>query len=368
MPNPLPKAMPKSKANNEPYRKVKITMWDDPKFRALSALLPSGQSLFIYLLTGPFTGIIPGLYKAGRAAMAEELGWNVEAFDLALGEAIALGMVKADLKARVFWLPNAVKHNPPASVNVIKSWARSYELLPDCPLKLEAFESLKSACYGVSEAMGMAFDKAFALPKDKAKALASGIQRSVSSKQILNPSLNAGANENSSRHTQPEDPTPPRYVDGVSEPIGKFSMCDTWLPSVDFRQRAAQWGIRLPEPDYLDTELAEFSAYWGSEGKVFTQIQWEQKFARHVVLVRTKKQPVTGGDSNVGTRPEPTASRAVQQIQSAHAEWRRRNGLDGDGNSVATMAGDGGNILEPLDAEEWGRTIDSVDSSDRFND
>ncbi|HAT2284300.1 TPA: hypothetical protein I8190_001002 [Citrobacter freundii] len=39
--------------------------------------------------------------------------------------------------------------------------------------------------------------------------------------------------------------------------------------------------------------VAEFSAYWASEGKVFTQIQWEQKFARHVVLVRTKKQPVT---------------------------------------------------------------------------
>lgn len=102
MPNPLAKAMPKSKASNEPYRKVKITMWDDPKFRALSPLPPSGQSLFIYLLTGPFTGIIPGLYKAGRAAMAEELNWDVEAFDLALGEAIALGMVEADLKARVF--------------------------------------------------------------------------------------------------------------------------------------------------------------------------------------------------------------------------------------------------------------------------
>jgi hypothetical protein len=59
MPNPLAKAMPKSKASNEPYRKVKITMWDDPKFRALSPLPASGQSLFIYLLTGPS----PGLYR-----------------------------------------------------------------------------------------------------------------------------------------------------------------------------------------------------------------------------------------------------------------------------------------------------------------
>ncbi|MFP1463136.1 hypothetical protein ACLB1E_23760 [Escherichia coli] len=34
--------------------------------------------------------------------MAEELGWDIEAFDLALGEAMNLGMVKADIKARVF--------------------------------------------------------------------------------------------------------------------------------------------------------------------------------------------------------------------------------------------------------------------------
>lgn len=61
MPNP----MPKTKANNEPYRKVKITIWDDPKFRALSPLPPSGQSLFIYLLTSPFTGIILGCLKPG---------------------------------------------------------------------------------------------------------------------------------------------------------------------------------------------------------------------------------------------------------------------------------------------------------------
>lgn len=360
------KPLPKSKASNEPYRKVKITMWGDPSFRALSPLPPSGQSLFVYLLTGPFTGIIPGLFKAGRAAMAEELNWEVEAFDLALGEALTLGMVKADLKARVFWLPNAVKHNPPTSVNVIKSWARAYELLPDCDLKFEAYESLKAASYEVSKAMGTAFDKAFAFATDKPKPLPSGIQKAVNSKQILNPSLSAGATEISgSVHLAPE---PPRYLDGVDEPIGKFSMLCGWLPSRDFRKRAAQWGISLPEPDYLPTELAEFVAYWNSEGKIFTQIQWEQKFARHIVLVRSKKQPETGGTHNAGVRAEPTTSRAVQQIQSAHAEWRRRNGLDGNGNVVAPVAGDGGGVFEPLDAEEWGRTFGTLDCTDRVDD
>jgi len=183
-----------------------------------------------------------------------------------------------------------------------------------------------------------------------------------------NPSLSAGANENSGVAGLPEQPVAPRYVDGLDEPIGKFTMTAAWLPSRDFRQRAATWGIALPDPDYLSTELAEFSSYWESEGKVFTQVQWEQKFARHIVLVRSKKQPETGGKANAGVRGEPTASRAVQQIQSAHAEWRRRNGLDGNGNGMAPVAGHGGSILEPVDAEEWGGAFGALDSPDRFDD
>lgn len=168
---------------------------------------------------------------------------------------------------------------------------------------------------------------------------------------------------------QPALPTQaPRYLEGLDEPIGKFTMTGAWLPSRDFRQRAAMWGIALPEPVYLPTELAEFTSYWESEGKVFTQVQWEQKFARHIVLVRSKKQPETGGKDNAGVRGEPTASRAVQQIQAGYAEWRRRNGLDCNGNGVAPVAGHGGDILEPVDAEEWGRTVGALDCSDRFDD
>lgn len=373
------KAMPKSKANGEPYRKVKITMWDDPKFRALSPLPPGGQSLFIYLLTGPFTGIIPGLYKAGRAAMAEELGWEVEAFDLALGEVLALGMAKVDLKARVFWLPNAVKHNPPASINVVKSWARAFELLPDCQLKYEAFDVLKASCYAVSEAIGMAFDKAFALPKDMPKPLASGIQIAVSSKQLLTPSLSEREEEFQEQagirqQQQPPPTQAPRYLEGVDEPIGKFTMTDAWLPSRDFRRRAAMWGVQLPEPDYLPTELAEFSAYWGAEMKVFTQIQWEQKFARHIPVVRAKSQKhVTArGNENAPVQPAPVqpgnASRAVQQVRDARARREREGGSPGGRHGMASVGSHGGNLLEPLDAEKRGRTFEHVDGSDRFDD
>ncbi|GCK80786.1 replication protein [Escherichia coli] len=368
MPNP----MPKTKANNEPYRKVKITIWDDPKFRALSPLPPSGQSLFIYLLTSPFTGIIPGLFKAGRAAMAEELGWDIEAFDLALGEAMNLGMVKADIKARVFWLPNAAKHNPPNSINVIKSWAKAFALIPDCPLKWEARESLRAASYGVSEALGMAFDKAIPLPedkpKDKANALSCGIQ--ITDNRYINPTHNARVRESapaSEANGVPLQTAEPDYLEGLNEPIGKFPMTDGWHPSLDFRRRAALWGVALPEPEFTPAELAAFRDYWAAEGKVFTQVQWEQKFARHVNHVRAQVKPVSKG-VNHAAAPGGTASRAVQEIRAAREQWERENGFISDGNGVEVVGTHGGGLFEPLDPEERGRTFEALDCTDWCDD
>jgi len=120
-----------------------VAMWCDEKFRSLSMIQPSGQALWLYLLTGPQTGIMPGLFRAGRAGMAEELEWSVEQFDERFHELFEKGMAKADFKARIVWLPNAIKHNPPANPNIVKSWKKEFDLLPECPLKLEAYEALK---------------------------------------------------------------------------------------------------------------------------------------------------------------------------------------------------------------------------------
>ena len=92
------------------YRKIEVRTWSDEKFRALSAIPPSGQGLWFFLLTGPNTTAIPGLFRAGRAAMAEELNWELEAFDEAFQEVFEQGMVKADFKAKLVWLPKAIQH------------------------------------------------------------------------------------------------------------------------------------------------------------------------------------------------------------------------------------------------------------------
>lgn len=361
MANPLAK----TKANNEPYRKVKITMWNDPSFRALSPLPPSGQSLFVYLLTGPFTGIIPGLFKAGRAALSEELGWDVEAFDLALGEALSLGMVKADTQARVFWLPNAAKHNPPTSVNVIKSWVRAFELLPECNLKYEALESLRAASHGVSGSMGLAFDKAFALAnplaKDKAKPLPRPFQKAVSSKQILKPLSLSGVDGISPEERMNPPAEPPFWDDQDDEQgqFGKFPMSANWLPSPDFQRQAVLWNKKIegPAPGYTPEELASFTAFWTAEGRVYHQTQWEQKFADSVLYERqaAAKRNQHAGGSNA-TR-QSAAATAQQQVRAARNAERERQGL-------APLGDDGGDLRQSLGEQERGGAVHDLGPGD----
>lgn len=147
------------------YRKIEVKMWGDEKFRELSPLPPSGQSLWLFLLTGPHTGIIPGLFRAGRAGMAEELGWDQEDFDKAFEEAFRLGMVKADWKARVVWVPNGIRYNRPESPNVVTGWGKEFDLIPDCVLKNEAILALATEVYNLDSegktGFRDAFDKAF---------------------------------------------------------------------------------------------------------------------------------------------------------------------------------------------------------------
>jgi len=146
------------------YRKIEVKTWSDAKFRALSPIPPCAQGLWFYLLTGPHTGPIPGLFRAGRAAMAEDLGWSLEAFDKAFAEVFAKGMVKADFEARIVWLPNAFKHNKPASPNVILSWKDELDILPECGVKAEAVASMHAEARGMGVPYLIAFERIINIP------------------------------------------------------------------------------------------------------------------------------------------------------------------------------------------------------------
>ncbi|OJA00998.1 hypothetical protein BEV13_01360 [Rickettsiella grylli] len=139
------------------YRMLDVRIWCDKKFRSLTPLKPSGQALFLYLLSNPHTTSIPGLYRAGPGAMAEELAWPLKGFQRALKEVIEQGLVKADPKARVIFIPNAIKYNKPQSPNVIRSWGGHWDEIPECALKNEAYNKLESSVRDLGKAFALAF-------------------------------------------------------------------------------------------------------------------------------------------------------------------------------------------------------------------
>ncbi|MCY1169047.1 hypothetical protein D9M73_90610 [compost metagenome] len=198
------------------YRKVEVRIWGDEKFRELSPIPPCGQGLFLFLITGPHTGPVPGLFRAGRAAMAEELGWEIEAFDQAFQEAFRQGLVVADFKARVMWVPNAIKHNKPESPNVVRSWAAEFDLIPECDLKRIAFDALKSSIHALGEAYGKAFDETFG--KAISKPLAKPIQKTIANQEQEQEQELKGAIAPSSPASQPTTDAAEPTLDGFDLP------------------------------------------------------------------------------------------------------------------------------------------------------
>lgn len=143
------------------YSRVSRRIWGDESFRELSSIQPSGQGLFLRLITAPEARCIPGLVPVWEAGLAQSLGWALGEFQSAFKEIEAKGMVKADWSAGLVWLPNAIQHDRPQSPNVIKSWAKEWTELPECELKNEAFHVLRAFTEGLGEAFAKAFREAF---------------------------------------------------------------------------------------------------------------------------------------------------------------------------------------------------------------
>lgn len=146
------------------YSKVTRKIWRSPDFQSLSPMPPSGQGLFLYLLTCPELTAIPGVILAGKAALAEALGWSPKAFEEAFDEGFRKGMAKADWKLRLVWLPNALRHNAPESPNVVRHWGKAFDELPECDLKVSIFQSVREFMEGLGQGFAKAFREAFREP------------------------------------------------------------------------------------------------------------------------------------------------------------------------------------------------------------
>jgi len=143
------------------YRRVETRIWTDAKVRKLSRPQPCGQSLLFRLLTGPETIIIPGVLYVTRAGLAEKLGWDAKGLGKAFAELSREGFAKASWDEGLVWLPNAVKHNPPANPNVVKGWAKEWPEVPECALKSEILRALRTHIEGLGKGFAEAFAERF---------------------------------------------------------------------------------------------------------------------------------------------------------------------------------------------------------------
>ena len=149
------------------YRKVESQMYGDEKFMTLSAPEPNAQSLWFYLLTGPETTGFPGVIHAGPVAIAEALKWIDKPFREPFNELFFKGMLRMDENARLIFLPNGFKHNPPANPNVVKGWGKLFNELPECELKTVIYQTLKDFLVTFDKPFMESFDKSFNKPFSK---------------------------------------------------------------------------------------------------------------------------------------------------------------------------------------------------------
>jgi len=152
------------------YRIVHCRMWRrGGSFRNLSGpATPNAQHLWLYLLTGDSTIAIPGVIPTTREGLASHLDWKANAtFDRCIAEITAAKMAIIDWKAGLIWCPSAFRYNKPQSPNVVRSWGKAYDVLPECKLKTTIRKAIKSFCSDLGEAFDKAFEEGFpeALPK-----------------------------------------------------------------------------------------------------------------------------------------------------------------------------------------------------------
>lgn len=163
------------------YRRTEVGLWVDDRFDSLSE---SAKLLWLFFLTGPLVTNLPGIILVGKADLADRFRWTVTKLEEAFGELEAskneegVPLAKADWAKRIVLLPNGFKHNVPMNVNMVRSWAVPWKLIPSCQLKHEAHEALYQGCLSLGDQFSNAamaslggFPKQINAPKQLPKPL-----------------------------------------------------------------------------------------------------------------------------------------------------------------------------------------------------
>jgi hypothetical protein len=237
------------------YRKVDVRIWGDEKFRDLT---DRARLLWFYLITAPESTSVPGLYTASRAGIADVLGWDLRAFDRAFDELASRGLVLADWKARVVWVPNAPRYNVPESPNVVRAWAKHVDEVPECDLKTKATEALEAFCKGFGEAYAKAFREAFR------EASREGCQKGSGKSRVREEQEQEQEQEQDPSGGCEAAPTPPEPAQ--PEPSAEPP------PRRGKARRGKQPDLPIPKPNPTGEAMSAWRKAWAAsyEGRTYT--------------------------------------------------------------------------------------------------
>ena len=121
------------------HRRVLVTEWHAP-------MSPMARLVRLWLKTGDRTTHLPGVVLVGRAGVAEDMGLDDDVARAALAELEDLGVIVADWRARVVWLPERLTECPPDSSKTVLGWLYQWAAVPACALRSRIERALVEHC------------------------------------------------------------------------------------------------------------------------------------------------------------------------------------------------------------------------------
>ncbi len=139
------------------FRKVDVRIWNDEKFLSLTE---EGAFVFLFLLTHP--DLRPfGVLKSSMEGLASEFPFFPrERYAKGFRELLKKGLIQQSVNRCFIRLKNFLKYNPPDNKNVLISWLKSVDYLPECDERNQLLCDLKP----YAERFGIPLDIGFPKP------------------------------------------------------------------------------------------------------------------------------------------------------------------------------------------------------------
>lgn len=150
---------PKEIVLKKRYRKVHCTIWNEERFASMSN---NAKLAYFYILTHPNMTAL-GAMRGTASGIATELGMS----NSPVNELLSKNLVHYDQFSSCLYVPEFIEWQAPESTNVVKAWAKSFDLIPDGIFKRQVVIDAHAYISTLSRPFQLAFEKALieAFPK-----------------------------------------------------------------------------------------------------------------------------------------------------------------------------------------------------------